>query len=318
MNLDKKDQSGNEQNYYDRLSNLFEKVAWATILWALLVNILSPYDQTTKVYTGLVILIASVFNFIYFRYIYFFIKKAEFRFYVPETIFPFFIWIFIHLHHEFTAFFLLPYYILLLATSLTLKKIDVLLALVASLLFVIIETIFLQTPMGSGQRALGASQVAALLVFSWVALKLAEQVKIQRGETGNVLKEVIQEEEKSNMLKEFTSQLVIDRQKAQILLDESPLPLLVADNKSRILETNDYFEELSDFKNNSLINKDISFVLKLGNPLNFNGKSYLPEEFAGTLLTRRGKEKRVSGRAHYLLGRDRRLKQILILINEVA
>jgi PAS domain-containing protein len=303
-----------EQKYYDRLTVLFEKVAWATILWAFIINLLSPLSQEVKNNTFLLIFVASVFNYFYFRYVYFHIRNYTYRFFIPEVVFPFFIWIFVHLHNEFVAFFLLPYYVLILATSLTLQKSDVVIALIASVSFVLLENILLKTPIDSIELQFGIGQVAAILIFTWVALKLAEQVRIERGESGTIRLAAIQEEKKTSVLKEFTSELVLDRQKAQILLDSFPEPLLVADSKRKIMEHNSSFGNLSDFKNNSLLGKDLSFVLKTSDPLHFDQKSFLPQEFEATVLTRRNKEKKVRGKAYFLLGRDQRLKQILILV----
>ena len=307
-----------EQTYFDRLAYLFERVAWVTILWAFIVNVTSSLDQEKINYTFLLIFVASVFNFVYYRYGYLLIKKHEYRFYVSAVVFPFLIWIFVHLHQEYVPFFLLPYYILILATSLTLKRIDVVLALVSSLSFIILESVLLKLPLDAVERQLSINQVTALLVFAWVALKLADQVRIERGESGSARQEAVEVEKKSTLFKEFASELVLDRQKAQVLLEEAPYPILITDAKRKIMEVNRIFQILSDFKNNNLLGKDLSFVLKTAQPLNFEQKSFLPQVFEGIILTRRNKEKKIQGKAHFLLGRDQRLKQILILVEEIA
>ena len=197
--------------------------------------------------------------------------------------------------------------------SLTLKRTDVTIALVASLVFLITETVVLRLPLDGQEQTIALGQIAALLVFSWVALKLARLVSQQRLETGSIRAEILKEEKKSSILKEYTSELVLDRQKAQVLLEEYPTPLLLLDNKNRLLEINDQFKKLSDFKDERLVGKDLGYVLKLEKPLNFDQKSFVPEEFEGTIITRRNKVKKIHGRAYFLLGRNQRLKQVLIL-----
>ncbi len=301
--------------YYDHLASLFERVAWITILWAFIINLLSPASQDSKNYTFLLIFVASVFNITYFRYIYRLLHTRDYRFYLSDVIFPALVWIFIHLHGEFLSYFLLPYYILILSTSLTLRRKDVALALGSSLFFVILETVVLRMPLDSVEKAIGIGQASALLVFTWVVLKLADLGQRQRTETGNIRDEISQVEKKSSILKEYTSELILDRQIAQVFREEYPGPLLLLDNKNRLLEINDQFKNLSDFKDDRLLGKDLGYVLKLDKPLNFDQKSFVPEDFEGTIVTRRNKVKKIQGRAYFLLGRDQRLKQVLILFN---
>lgn len=317
MVKDKKRVSWNlseELVYYDHLAYLFERVAWITILWALVINLFSLSTINTKNYTYLLLFIASVFNLFYFRYFYRLVREKDYRFYLAEIFFPLLVWVFIHLHSEFLSYLLLPYYILILATSLTLKRKDVALALGAALTFVLFETVILPPPMGSNARVIGLGQTASLLVFTWVALKLSHLVLEQRVATVTIRDEILKEEKKSSILKEYTSELILDRQKAQVLLDEYPGALLLLDNKNRLLETNTYFKKLSDFKDERLLGKDLGYVLKLETPLNFEQKSYVPEDFEGMIMTRRNKLKKVHGRAHFLLGQNQRLKQVLILL----
>jgi len=305
-----------DQLYYDRLSQLFEKAAWATIIWAILVNVYSPLDFKDKGNVSLVIAFAAVFNFVYFRFVYPRLKEKDYRFFLSEAGFPVFIWMFLHFQQELLPYLSLPYYILILATSLTLRGVDSAIAIFASLLFVVIEDLVFKYPLDVPETEIFVTRTIGLLIFSYVVLAIRNFLRKQDLERASSETEAIKETEKNYILKRYTQELILDTQKVAIFAQESPTPFILIDSRHKILEYNLSFKRLSDFKDNGLVGKDISFVLSLSEPLRINATSYLPEDFTGEILTRRNKRKKVVGKAHFMLGNDKRLKQILLFLTE--
>lgn len=303
-----------DYNYYDRLTPLFEKTTWATLTWTLILNIISPISIINKNYTFLLIFTASAFNLFYFRYIYWRIRKQKYRYYLAEIIFPFMVWIYFHLHQELIPYILLPYFIGMLATSLTLRRFDSLLTLVTSVFLTFIETIALKRPLTINQLEIGLAQIFSLIIFSWVAINLADFIRLRDKQNLELLEDVNKESEKSSILRKYALNLVIDKEKAAILMSEANLPVLVIDSQMKIQDISPKFKELSDFKNDNLQGKNIDYVLKIDNSLDLSQNSYFPQDFNALLTTRRNKSKKVKGKAHFLIGQDGKVKQVLLII----
>jgi PAS domain-containing protein len=301
--------------YYDRLSLIFEKTAWATLLWALGTNLISPTQEQYKNLSYMLLLSAAVFTYFYFRYYYPRFRQYSFRFFAGEVIYPLFIWSFLHVHNDFLKTFMFPYFVVILATSVTLKRVDSFLTLGVCLVLITVENLWPVLSGGNPTILVAFSQLTALAVFAYLCQMVSAHLEIAVLE--NLKSDVArgQQTEKASILKRFSTELVLDKQKAQLLVNEYPNPLMIVDDNDEIIEVNEAFEKLCDFKDGSLPGRTFDYVLQYDTPLTLNQESFLPEPFSATITTRRNKTKKVTGKAYFLLGSNKRLRQTLLLFD---
>lgn len=302
-------------DYYDDLSKIFEKAAWAGIFWGLVVTIVIPSKADALDNTFVLLFFAALFNYVYFRVIYPKIRQQHYRFYSSELIFPFFVWLYIHFNAGYAPFLSMPYFLVIVSTSLTLRRIDTIIALASSSFFIILEDFYFRMPVEEAEIRILVSQLFGLFVFTWVSLKLSDWIKLTEMQNEAAVQDISDEMEKTSILKKYASEMVIDRQKAQIIMDEFATPVLIIDTDNKIVEVNQAFEKVSDFKKSNLYGRTLEFVLQLSSPINYSSASLTPEEFDAVLLTRRGKERKVHCRDYFLLDRTQKLAQVLIFIH---
>lgn len=300
--------------YFDNLSMLFERVAWITLSWAFVLNFFSPVSQTTKQRTFILIVIVALLLVGYFRVLYSKVRSYSFRFYFIDIGFPVFTWLFLHLQPNFTSQFVIPYYVIVLVSSLTRRRFDTLLALGVSSLLILTQEML---PATRSIEDLGTafSQIIALILFAWVAIWLVDFDSQKENETKDILEDFSKENEKSEILKKYAQTLAIDKEKAQIFLAESNRPILVLNSQKKIEDLNQAFKDFSDFKSDNLIGRDLDYVLRFDSPLDFSEESYLVEKVSGVLTTRRNKERKINASVHFLRSHEGKVKQGILIIS---
>lgn len=311
--------NGSEQKdgnlaYYDRVFKLYEKISWVTILWAFFLNLVSPLSREVKNQTLILIAIVTLFILFYFRYFYWKVRHNSYRFYLIDIFYPVFTWGFLYLQPRFTNQLVIPYYFIILASSLSLRRFDTILTLTISSLLLFIQEVVL-TPFSWTGVEIALSQIISLVLLSWIAVWLAEYNHKKDIEAQEVFNNASKENEKSEILKIYARSLALDKEKAAILLAENSRPTLIIDGEKKIVDLNKTFKDLSDFRNSSLVGKDLDYILQFEEPLDLSDDNSLTESFTAILTTRRNKTRKINGQTHFLRNQDGKVKQAILIFS---